>query len=304
MRFVQRNSPPRKLRNAYRGGLRALLSLACLAASSALANHSPIVLNETLEMVCFPPAAMQLPPCPVPVGIDPDLVAPDPSGLLHIQVRENDTARVSIRLTGMSPHQTATAWFVHYPPGTPPPHPIFAPTGPGQPPVANINTPLAHTVARFSEGLGPEPNGFHIRPNGKARLTTWLDYNPLKTGQVPLVNGLTFTQQAAAPPGSGAEQPPCCPDFPAGPRLEPVGGSYLRQFDPATGFQLVDEDGIPELLRSPIRPVAIVVLIHTDGVTSGILPGVPIAPFLVDPPITTGSVYLLGVFPLGPLVLE
>ena len=38
--------------------------------------------------------------------------------------------------------------------------------------------------------------------------------------------------------------------------------------------------------------------------TSGIVPGVPIPPFLVDPPVTTGSFYLLGIFPLGPLGMD
>lgn len=131
-----------------------------------------------------------------------------------------------------------------------------------------------------------------------------LDYNPLKPDQVPLVNGLVMTQQSLAPLGSVAEQPDCCPDFPAGPRPEPVGASYLRRFDPETGFQVRGTDGRPELVRSPARPVAITVFIHIDGVTSGLMPGVPTPPFLLNPPVTTGSFYLLGVFPLLPLSMD
>ena len=263
-----------------------------------------IVLDETIDMECFPPTPVQPPPCPVPVGIDPDIVAPNPSGQLRIRVRENDTARISIRLSGMSPQQVATAFFVHFPPNQPPPHPIFAPIGPGLPPVAFMDTPVAHTAARFSEGLSHEPNQFFIRPNGRANLSVRLDYNPLKSGQVPLVNGMVFVDQSLAPIGSPAEQPDCCPDFPMGPRPEPVGGSYLRQYDPATGFQLKDADGRPALVRSPLRPVAVAVFIHIDGLTSGILPGVPTPPFLFNPPATTGSFYLLGIFVLGPLGMD
>jgi hypothetical protein len=46
------------------------------------------------------------------------------------------------------------------------------------------------------------------------------------------------------------------------------------------------------------------IFIHIDGVTSGIVPGVPTPPFLVNPPVTTGSFYLLGLFPLGNLGMD
>lgn len=280
----------------------ALASILLLAAPSlAGATHAEIVLDETVEMVCFPPPAMIAPPCPVPTGVDPDQIAPNPDGVMRIQVDENGDTRVAIRLTGMSPNQTATAVFVHYPPNQPPPHPIFAPPEPGLGPIARINTPVANTAAGFTEGLGREPHQIRIFGNGVGWLWSYLDYNPLAPEQVPLVNGLALVDQALAPIGSPAEQPPCCPDFPAGPQFEPVGASYLRVFDPDTGFQVKDADGRPELVRSPIRPAAIAVLIHTDGITSGLVTGVPIAPFLQNPPATTGSVYLLGLFPLGDL---
>ncbi len=296
----QNPDPPRTARRRW------VLLVAVLMASvlSADASASHVVLDETLDMVCFPPNAMQPPPCPVPVGIDPDLVAPNPSGTLRIRVRDDDRTTFSIRLDGMSPHQVATAFFVHFPPNQPPPHPIFAPIGPGQPPVAHMDTPVARTTARYSEGLGREPNQVWIRPNGQGRLTSWLDFNPLKSGQVPLVNGMVLTQQGLAPAGSPAQQPTCCPDFPAGPRLEPVGGSFLRRFDPLTGYQVKGPNGRPELLRSPTRPVAVAVFIHIDSTTSGIVPGIPTPPFLVDPPVTTGTFYLLGIFPLGSLGMD
>lgn len=281
-----------------------VLALVALSPATLATGYGRFVLDETVQMVCFPPAAGQAPPCPVPVGIDPDLVAPNPSGVMRIRVRDDDTTVVSIHLEGMSRAQVATAWFVHFPPNQPPPDPIFAPIAPGLPPTAFMDTPLAPTWARFSEGLSREPNQFRIRRDGSARLRTVLDYNPLKSGQVPLVNGMVLTEQSLAPPNSVAEQPNCCPDFPAGPRPQPVGGSYLRRFDAETGFQVRGADGRPELIRNPSRPVAMTVFIHIDGVTSGLVPGVPTPPFLTDPPVTTGSFYLLGIFPLLPLGMD
>ena len=281
--------------------LASLILVLLLAALTSPANASSIVLNETVEMVCFPPAAGQLPPCPVPTGLDPSLIAPNPSGTMRILTTSNDRAAISIRLSGLSPDQKITAWFVHFPPGQPTPDPIFEPIGPGLPPIAHMDSPVANTHAAFSEGLGREPNELRVRHNGRAHLLTWLDYNPVAVGQVPLVNGMVLTNQGAAPAGSSAEQPICCPDFPAGPRREPIGGSYLRRFDPISGYQLLDANGRPELLRSPSRPVAIAIIVHHDGTTSGIVPGIPIPPFLVNPPATTGTFYLLGLFPLGPL---
>ena len=277
--------------------------LAALEARTG-ATSPVIVLDEIVDMVCFPPPAMIPPPCPVPIGTDPDLVAPDPAGRMRILVTDDDQTFLSFRLAGLSPAQVITAWFVHFPPGQAPPHPVFAPIGPGLPPVAFIDSPVAHTGARFSEGLSREPNQLPVRGSGKARLISWLDYNPLKSEQVPLVNGMVAIQQSLAPAGSGAEQPDCCADFPAGPMPEPVGGSYLRRFDPVTGLQRRDADGRPQLLRSPTRPVAIAVVVHQDSLTSGILPGVPTPPFLVDPPASTGSFYLLGLFPLGSLGMD
>lgn len=276
--------------------------LGVLAAGTA-ATAQPL-LDETVDMLCFPPMPGNVPPCPVPVGIDPLLVAPDPSARMRIRVFDNESTFITIRAEGLSPAQVVTAFFVHFPPNQPPPHPIFAPTGPGQPAVAFMDTPVAPTTASFSEGLAREPNQLAIRHNGRGRFVTWLDYNPLRAGQVPLVNGLVLTNQATAPPGFGVEQPDCCADFPAGPRPEPIGASYLRRYDPATGYQIKGPDGRPEIVRSPTRPVAIALFVHIDGITSGLVPGVPTPPFLVDPPVTTGTFYLLGVFPLGPLGLD
>jgi len=285
--------------------LLANVAIATESASDAERSDSSVVLKANLSMRCFPPNnPANTPPCPVPAGLDSSLIAPDPSGQLHIKVRENDTATFTLKLDGLKKGMVVTSWFVHFPPTQPAPHPIFAPTGPGLPSVALADSPLAATTARFSNGLSTEPNQIIIKNDGSGRIKAKLDYNPLKSNQVPLVNNMTPVNQALAPLGSVAEQHVCCVDFPSGPKMETVGGAYLRKFDPVTGFQLKDETGRPMLIRSPGRPVAVAVFVHIDGTTSGVLPGIPTPPFLVNPPATTGSFYLLGLFPLAALGMD
>ena len=272
-------------------------------------SNSSVVLDATVDMTCAPPTAGMSPPCVVPVGVDPDLVAPDPSGELRIVAFDNDTTLAWVELDGMAPDLVITAWLVFVPPGSPPPAPIFAPIGPGMPPVAAPSAPMAATTARFSEGAGWEPNRLRVWNSGRARVIALLDYNPLKSGQAPLRNGMVAVNQGAAPAGSGAEQPLCCPDAvipPApGPRLQPIGSSFLRRFDPATGFQMLGENGRPELVRSPVPVPLIVVIVHIDRTTHGINPGIVIPPFAeAGFPATAGDHYVLGIFPLGGLAMD
>ena len=131
--------------------------------------------------------------------------------------------------------------------------------------------------------------------NGKGTLQVTLDYNPLEAGQGPLRNTLVVIDQVDAPAGSGAEQGTCC-----GGLVQAVGSSYLRRFDPVTGFQLLDDDGRPELLRSPVPVAFMLLVIHIDGTTHGINPGLPIFPF-PGVPFTVGDHFVLGIFDLQDL---
>ena len=272
-----------------------------LCTPATITSASEVVFETTVALGCFP-TLMQPPPCPVPVGADDSIVASNPSGELGIRVLDNDYTLLDFNLQGLKDTMVVTAWFVHFRPDLGPTDPIFEPVSPGLPPVAFMDTPVAPTWARFSEGLAREPNQLRIKGTGDARLFTTLDYNPLRIGQVPLVNGATVNQTTAA--GTVAEQGPCCPNFPAGPRIDPIGGSYLRVFDPTTGLQVKDHRGRPALVRSPQRPVAIALFVHIDGMTSGLVPGVAVPPFVPDLPVTAGSFYLLGIFPLGPIMID
>ena len=277
------------------------LALVCVLLASRPATASEVVFETTLNMGCFP-TLMQPPPCPVPVGADDSIVGTSPSGQLGIKVLENDYTILDFDMHGLKDTMVVTAWFVHFRPDLGPTNPIFEPVSPGLPPVAFMDTPAAPTWARFSEGLSREPNQLRIKQNGDGTLYTVLDYNPLKVGQVPLVNGATVNQTTAA--GTVAEQGACCPNFPAGPRIEPIGSSYLRAFDPATGLQVKDERGHAILIRSPQRPVAVALFVHIDGTTSGLVPGIPVPPFVPNLPVTAGTFYLMGVFPLGPIGMD
>ncbi len=109
-----------------------------LSVDDAFAKHlsrqqSSLVLDQTVEMTCAPPSAGMAPPCVVPVGLDPDLLAPNPSGELRLVTFGNDSTLAWIHLDGMAPDLVITAWLVYTPPGMPPPAPIFEPIGPGMP---------------------------------------------------------------------------------------------------------------------------------------------------------------------------
>jgi hypothetical protein len=233
----------------------------------------------------------------LPPDLDERFVSPNPKGRVFIAVKEDGTARFDIELEGLAEGLVLTAWTSYFFPGGPAPHPIFEPLGDGLPAIAGVSAPLAPTYAAFTEGLGPEPNQFDIKASGRTHLRVELDYNPLEAGQGPLRNDLVITQQGAAPPGSVAFQPHCCPIGLPAPALQPVGSSYLRLFDPNTGYQEIDDAGRPVLLRSPLPVAFIALVVHTDETTHGINPGLPILP-MPGLSATTGDHFLLGIFDL------
>jgi hypothetical protein len=238
----------------------------------------------------------------LPQGLDPRFISPNPSGQAHLLVKDDDTAEIVISLRGLAPDLVVTAWLAYFFPPAPVPDPIFAPIGPGLPPVAGVAVPLAPTTAAFTEGRGREPNQFFTYGH-RGILLARLDYNPLKPAQGPLRNEASQVTQAAAPVGSDAAQPVCCPNgFPV-PRPQPIGASFLRVFDPATGLQRLGADGRPVLLRSPVPAVVIAIVVHIDATTHGISAGIPIPP-RPDLAATSGDHYTLGLFDLRALHLE
>jgi hypothetical protein len=278
-----------------------------VAADNGHDGDPSIVVDARLDMTCLPPPPGQepgigpQPPCVLPQDLDPQFISPNPSGQAHLMVKDDDTAKIVIRLRGLAPDLVVTSWLAYFFPPGPVPDPIFAPIESGLPPVAGVAVPLAPTTAAFTEGLGREPNQF-VSYGGRGRLLVRLDYNPLKPEQGPLRNEASPVTQAAAPVDSNAAQPVCCPNgFPV-PRLQPIGASFLRVFDPTTGLQYQRPNGRPVLLRSPVPAVVIAIVVHIDATTHGISAGIPIPP-IPDISATVGDHYTLGIFDLRALHL-
>lgn len=297
------------------------------------------VFDAVIDMTCFPkeivfpipPGIGGPPPCDTS-GIPVYTPSAEPSGQAHLTVMDDDTVHFDIKLQGILPGQTVTAWLIWYfqflypcdesgfpctaptlpdifvsvdpnkdivsfvpfplPPCTDPPCPsIWVPFA-----AAAHSVPLARTGAGYTEGLGREPNQIVIDEAGNGGLTGKLDYNPLKPHQGPLRNGLANTHQSAAPAGSISFQPPCCGlvTLSGEPAHQPIGSSFLREFDPATGFQKLEANGRPKLVRSPVPSVFISIISSLDKYSKGINPGLPYVPEL----LSFGDHVILGVFDL------
>lgn len=273
------------------------------------------------------------PPCDVDAlenvfGLDTsDYYLDNPSGRLYIIAKENDTATFHIWLRGIVPGTKVTAYLIQYFPFLVAINPslvpeVFRPIVPrtdeeGNPvltavpvAIAAHSVPLAPIGAAYSEGLGTEPHQIRINRHGRGRFRAKLNFNPLKPHQTPLRNGMVYINQgadppgtlAAAPTGSIAEQGSCCPrtESPVAQLPQPVGASYVREYDLETGFQVLDEYGRPKLPRSPTAPVLISVIAHIDGNTRGMHPGIPFIPpdpsGVIQP--RSGDHIVLGVFDL------
>jgi hypothetical protein len=286
------------------------LALAWGNQAATAAKNSDTV-EATIDMTCFPPPSDEgeepgigsPPPCALPDELDSKFISPNPSGQAHLEVKDDGTTEVKIELEGLAPDLVITAWSAYYFPPNPPSDPvydIFRPLGEGLPPLPAVSAPLAPTDFAFTEGLGREPNQFTVKDNGKAELTVELDYNLLQPNQGPLRNEASLVTQAASPDGSPAEQPVCCPDGVPAPRPQPIGASFLRQFDQTTGLPALGTDGRPELVRSPLPAVVIAVVVHIDETTHGISAGIPIPP-IPGISATTGDHYTLGLFDLRQL---
>ena len=108
---------------------------------------------------------------------------------------------------------------------------------------------------------------------------------------------LLLRTRLTPPAGSGVEQPLCCPDGVPEPMVQSVGSSFLRSFDMNTGFQNLDGNGKPVLIKSPLPVAFIAIVAHVDKTTHGINPGVPILP-IPGLSVTTGDHFLVGIFDL------
>ena len=253
-------------------------------------------ISGTIAMSCRDGSA---PPCVIPDDTPAEFISPNPDGRMTLvcdDAGEFGECDLAIRLRGLAPNLVITAWNVYFSPANPPDNlPDLFADG-----VARVATPLAPTTAAYTEGMGLDPNVFSYLSDAKARYSVNLDFNIMAAGNGPLVNQTVFIDQSAAPENSEAYQPPfCCP---TGEIPSIVGASLLRHFDPVSGRQIIREDGMPSLIRSPLPTQMIAVVVHLDKTTHGLYPGIPILPNNFN--FTLGDTYLLGLFQLADLVVD
>lgn len=264
------------------------------------------VVEEQVPVSCFsidvtPPTGPEKTfydaPCNDPSGLPADVQSGSVIGEAEIKVRDDNTAKIEIKLSGLNEDLAVTCWITYFfPPGDGSEDVIFTDG------TAGVSYPLASTDASYTEGLGLEPNSFIYDSSSTATLLVELDYNPLLADQGPLRNTLVaLTQEGGT---NGAEQPECCPAGPPPPttQFQAIGAASLRQFD-ANGFQTLDANGVPVLVRSPDRIAGLVIVAHTDKITHGIFPGAPIFPLDPEqgPPgshMLSGDHYLIGIVDL------
>lgn len=54
----------------------------------------------------------------------------------------------------------------------------------------------------------------------------------------------------------------------------PTSSSYLRKYDSNTGYELLDKNGDPQVVNSPVKALGVEVIAHVDKSTHGISQGV------------------------------
>ena len=76
-----------------------------------------VILDAFIDMTCLPTVILepvildQPPPCG---GLTEPYSSPTPSGRAHLIVKDDDTVQLNIKLKGIAPGQTITAWFIWY----------------------------------------------------------------------------------------------------------------------------------------------------------------------------------------------
>ena len=258
--------------------------------------------NLRLPLQCFdafandlaPPPATT--PCHEPVGMPDEFKTGFHTGEMSLKQDNDGNSVMEITLKNINPDLVLTAWVSHT-------FPNPAPTCDG----CEILTtgvdgrgasPAAPITAGFTGGIGPDPNQFTCNPQNECKLKVNLGFNLLAGGEAPLTNATEhdqgFNTDLAGYPGLQA--PDCC-----GHTIpQQVTTSWLRQYD-AFGFQVLDENGLPVVFRSPIPPASIVVVAHIDKITHGVSSGlgilpVPLPAFSWD----SGDHWFIGAFDLRP----
>lgn len=132
-------------------------------------------------------------------------------------------------------------------------------------------SPCAPSNAGFTAGLGREPNQFRYVGPTTAKLKVRLNFNPTFPNEGALTR-MTHSFQKDVP-GIQDTELRQYPLIRSDGLYSPSSSSYLRRYDPGTGFEILGPDGWPELVRSPTKAIAIIIASHFDRTTHGITAG-------------------------------
>lgn len=169
----------------------------------------------------------------------------------RMRVKDGET-KFNFRLTGLDESKgpwIMTAWLIY--------------KQEGLPAFASHKLPLSDPEKGFCNGMCIEPNEFkRVERDGKSpvwKLSTSVPFDVRQAGG-PLVSKQVLNQDEFTA-GSIAEH-----HENVNGNLVPLGGDFLREFDETTGYQKLDSDGRPILVRSDNAAVSVLIVVH-DGMS-------------------------------------
>lgn len=242
-----------------------LLSLAVLASFLSLSQASSRVLRST----CISPIPVT--PhngsgCGIPANVDASIFGDNANSVGRAAITAKRTG-LDVLITFRNlprPDLVLTAWVIWHLPGDPTVPAVFK--------VADHVSPCAPYTAAFTSGMSAkEPNRLRYFAKDKARLLARLNFNPTLPGEGPL----TRYQYAFQKDVPGIQRTNLrMYEIPAsGGRFVPTSSDYLRVYDRKTGFEKLDQNRRPVIVRSPLKAFAIAVVAHLDKTTHGVAPG-------------------------------
>lgn len=136
--------------------------------------------------------------------------------------------------------------------------------------VADVASPLTSYRAAFSSGMGRDPNRLTYVSATEARLRVRLNFNPTYSNEGALARRTSCLQSDVPGIQDTELRQPMVPG-----REQRIGVSsdFLRRYDQNTGFERLDRNGRPLVVRSPVSALAVTLIAHTDRMTHGISPG-------------------------------
>lgn len=123
--------------------------------------------------------------------------------------------------------------------------------------------------AGYPGGLGKDPNRLEYAGPRRASLKVELDFNPTYPGEGPLTREISSFQYEVP----GIQKTKYRQYESKAGEFVPTSSDFLRVYNPETGYEKLDRNGIPLVLRSPVKAFWIEVDVHLDRTTHGISAG-------------------------------